>query len=226
MSNIKLITVTSHPEHAEVLRRSAELYGWDFVCIHVPEWRGFGTKLIETYNYLKAHPEVDRFVFADAFDVVVFGTPEEFEKKLESSGGSDRMRLSCEKGLWPPILEPFRSAYSKQGEFNFVNSGLYYSTSELFMKIMDRYKPQYETDDQFWMNMIWLLLNSGYNALGASAILDKQQLVFNSHSFISEGEYTYNNGRVQIMGNEPIFVHSNGRSVDPKLDELVKEMLG
>lgn len=225
MTNIKLITVTNALEHAEVLRRSAELHGWDFTCLEV-EWKGFGTKLIATYNYLKEHPEVERFVFADAFDVVVFGTPEEFEKKLASSGGSDRMRLSCEKGLWPPILHPFRVKYTEEGDFNYVNSGLYYSESGLFKSALETYPPYYEIDDQYWFNMFWLLDNPGYNSLGASAILDKQQKVFNSHSFISEGEYTYDSGRVQIMGNEPIFVHSNGRTVDPQLDKLVKEMLG
>jgi hypothetical protein len=62
MTPIKLITVTSHPEHATVLIESAKRHGWDIEVVHA-EWKGFGTKLIETYNYLKSHPEVERVCF-------------------------------------------------------------------------------------------------------------------------------------------------------------------
>lgn len=54
---------------------------------------------------------------------------------------------------------------------------------------------------------------------------DYEQMFFNSHSFIDEGEYGYDNGRIQILGNEPVFVHSNGKTEDPRLDELIKNML-
>lgn len=211
MSEIKLITVTNHPEHAQTLIRSATKHGWDLEVINC-EWKGFGTKLIATYEYLKAHPEVERFVFADAFDVVVFGTPEEFIKKNDAPTS---IFLSAEKGLWPPILHPFSNRYSKKEHgFNYINSGLYYSPVENFFSIFEGNAPSYETDDQYWMNMVYLFGQYGM-------ILDRPQVLFNSHSFISEGEYTYNNGRVQIMGNEPIFVHSNGKTIDPKLNEII-----
>jgi hypothetical protein len=214
MTNIKLITVTNAPHQAEVLRRSAEKNGWDFVCLEV-EWRGFGTKLIETYNYLKAHPEVDRFVFADAFDVVVFGTPEEFERKFPAE---INMLVSAERGLWPPILHPFRIKHANfNHRFNYPNSGLYFSESWYFKWLIEQYPPFYEIDDQYWLNTCFLL-EHGIEC-------EFEQRVFNSHSFVDEGEYTYNNGRVQIMGNEPVFVHSNGKTQDPQLDKLVKEML-
>lgn len=221
--NIKLITVCSHPEHAGLLIRSAEKFGWDLTVIQC-EWKGFGTKLVATYEYLKEHPEIERFVFCDAFDVVVLGTPEEFENKMEVTGGFERIRLSTEKGLWPPYLQPFKSRYTGREPFKFVNSGLYYSTATMFIGIVDDYPVQYETDDQFWMNMVWLLRNPAYNELGISAILDCSQSIFNSHSFIADEEYIYENGRVKIMGNTPCFVHSNGGTKDPKLDEMLKEI--
>ena len=100
MSNIKLLTVTDHPEHAEVLRRSSELHGWDCAVLEKP-WRGFGTKIIETRDHLLAHPEIEYFVFADAFDVVVFGSPEEFMKKVEEEYGLSDLIFSTERGCWP-----------------------------------------------------------------------------------------------------------------------------
>src|ERR1700743_1094502 len=152
MTNIKLITVTNAPERAEVLVRSSKKHNWDIVVLNV-EWRGFGTKLIATYEYLKEHPEVERFVFADAHDVVVFGTEEEFEDKV-SSWGNQKMILSTEKGLWPPILHPFRDCYPKFDRgFNFINSGCYYAESKYFIELMDAYPVTYDYDDQLWLNL-------------------------------------------------------------------------
>lgn len=223
MSAIKLLTVTNAPEHAEVLRRSALHHNWDYHC-EVVEWRGFGSKLIGVYNYLKEHPEVERFVFADAFDVVVMGTEEEFEEKAKLT--MYKIVCSAEKGLWPPILEPYRSLYvTPYTDFKFVNSGCYYAPRERFMELIEKFQPEYETDDQFWFNIQFLFSQYGKPDFFYSMWLDGKQELFNSHSFIAEGEYTYNNGRVQIMGNEPVFVHKNGRTPDPKLDELVKNML-
>jgi hypothetical protein len=137
------------------------------------------------------------------------GTVEEFEEKMEVTGGFNRMRLSTEKGLWPPYLHPFRSRYTGREPFKFINSGLYYSTSSMFIGVMNEFPVQYETDDQFWMNIGLVVEKSEYNELGVSAILDCSQSIFNSHSFIEEGEYTYHSDtkRIEIMGNFPIFVH-------------------
>lgn len=211
---MKLLTVTNRPEHATKLVQTATKHGWDITVIE-REWLGFGTKLIGVYEYLKQHPEVDRFVFADAFDVVVFGSPEEFEGKFPV--GID-MLVSAEKGLWPPTLHPFIGRYStyKHG-FNYPNSGLYYAESWMFKLIFETYPPFKEIDDQYWLNICSLFEKR--------IECDFEQKLFNSHSFIAEGEYTYENGRVQIMGNEPVFVHSNGKTKDEKLDELVTKML-
>ena len=199
------------PEHASMLIKSAEKQGWDLVVIQA-EWKGFGTKLIETYNYLKSHTEVERFVFADAFDVVVLGTEEEFEEKFPQEID---MIVSAERGLWPPILHPFKSRYASENNgYNYPNSGLYYSESWYFNYLFEKYPPFNEIDDQYWLNICHLLENR--------IEIDYSQKLFNSHSFISDGEYTYENNRVQIMGNQPIFIHFNGKTVDETFNERVK----
>lgn len=209
---LKLITVCSHLEHTGVLTNTATKNGWSLAKIKC-EWRGFGSKLIETYNYLKENPEIKEFVFADAFDVVCLGTPEEFKSKLDGN----TMLLSAEKNLWPPSLIPFKCKYANtEAGFSYINSGLYYSTTEEFFYLFEKYPPFYEIDDQLWFNLAYLMEE-------ASPIqLDYCQSIFNSHSFISEGEYTYENNRVQIMGNEPCFIHFNGKTVDEKFNELIK----
>jgi hypothetical protein len=206
--SIPIISVCSHPEHAYKLINSASKNGWELHLLEV-EWKGFGTKLIATHEYLKLHPEIDRFIFADAFDVLVFGTEHEFEKKRTPG---QTFVCSAEKGCWPnPKLESFYR--KKEHGFSYLNSGLFYATKKAFEWYMGTNPPDYYTDDQEWLTDRFLN-NSDIQ-------LDTEQVLFNSHSFIAEGEYTYNNGRVQILGNEPIFVHSNGKTLDPKLDELI-----
>ncbi len=210
---LKVITVTNSPQHAMPLIRSLVANKWDYVLIEA-EWKGFGTKLIETYHYLKANPEVDRFIFADAFDVLALGGPEEFEEKLFAR---DNMIVSCERGCWPDSeLAKFYEPTYEHG-FNFVNSGLYYAPSDLFIKLFEISPPDYETDDQLWLTKMYLFESN-------DIARDCGQVLFNSHSFIRDGEYGYENGRLQILGEESVFAHKNGRSVDEKLDNLMKQI--
>lgn len=209
--SIPIITVTSHPEHATKLVESAERHGW---AVHVVkcEWKGFGTKLIETYNFLKAHPEIEQFVFCDAFDVVVMGGVGEFDRKVDFP---EMMLVSAEKNCWPE--RSLQSQYHKSNGtyFNYVNSGLYYSPRQEFINIIESDMPNYTDDDQLYITKHFISKEPTIMQI------DDFQEVFNSHSFIFDGEYTYNNGRVQIMGNEPIFIHSNGKTVDEKLNQML-----
>jgi hypothetical protein len=47
-------------------------------------------------------------------------------------------------------------------------------------------------------------------------------MLFNSHSFIKEGEYEYRDNRVFINGEKPVFIHGNGKSDMTKVLELLK----
>lgn len=209
---IKVITVSSQPELTIPLLDSLRKFGWNYAMLIV-DWKGFGTKLISVYEYLKANPDVTEFIFCDAHDVIVLGTPNEFMDKIEG----DLIILSAEKKLWPPILTPFTCKYPRtDGGFNYINSGLYYSKTEEFIYLFEKYPPFFEIDDQFWLNMAYLMEKAG------TIQIDYTQSIFNSHSFIEDGEYTYENNRVQILGNEPLFIHFNGRTVDPKFNELIK----
>jgi|GEM_PF-6663550 len=207
---IKVLTVCHDLKYAQPLIRSLVKHGWDYVAIET-EWKGFGTKVIETYKYLKAHPEVTEFVFCDAFDVIVLGGEVEFKEKLSDVN----MLVSAERGLWPPILQPFRSVYCQyEHGFNFPNSGCYYAKSAYFISLFETYQPFYEIDDQFWVNVCFNLEKDDIH-------LDYGQTIFNSHSFISDNEYGYSNNRIQILGNDPIFIHSNARTVDENLNNLL-----
>lgn len=224
--SIKVITVTTNKEATQPLINSLVRNGWDYECIYTPEWKGFGSKLIFTYNYLKEHPEVKEFIFCDAFDVVALGNPDEFRKKMTGFGDIGAL-ISSEKGLWPPYLHPFERLYCHHpldSKFIYPNSGLYYAKSRLFKHWMEFYPPTQETDDQFWFNMVYLKNNTN---LLDEVHLNFAQHIFNSHSFIEEYEYSFDETRVYIGDNKswvhsPIFVHGNGRSDMSKVYNLLK----
>jgi len=215
---VKLITMSSHPELAKTLVDSANKQGWDIVVIESNPWRGFSTKLIETFNYLKSNPEIEQFIFCDAHDVIVLGTEEEFKMKMQANGFSDcEMLCSAERGLWPGVLEPKRPLYPKHSHrFDYLNSGLYYVKTKTFNHFLTAWMPEYSDDDQLYLSE-WFL-----HSTKPKIELDNNQAIFNSHSFIDYGEYGYENNRIQILGNEPIFVHFNGRTIDPIFNERIK----
>lgn len=207
--NIPVITVCSNIDHIERLTKSLQKQGWLYFVLE-KEWKGFGTKIIETYTFLQEHPEIEQFIFCDAYDVVALGTEKEFIDKLPECN----MLLSTERGLWPPTMEIFRKRYTEYPHrFNFPNSGLYYAKSDFFKIIFEANQPEYYSDDQEYMH--------GQYLSGIPIQLDPEQNLFHSHSFLSEGECGYENGRLQINGNQPIFAHSNGRHVDPELEKLL-----
>ena len=214
---IKVLTVSDNIPATKQLVYTLEHNGWDYQVLETP-FRGFGTKLITTYNFLKSNPDVTEFIFVDAFDVVALGTPQEFETKKQEYFGDAEIIVGTEKGCWP--IEDYRRFYEPQHEhgFNFVNSGLYYAKSASFIRLMEASEVLYSTDDQQFFTEAYLFdEQSGIK-------LDTDQVLFNNHSFIAEGEYGYENGRIQILGNEPCFIHSNGRTADPKLDELINKI--
>lgn len=208
---LKIITVTNDVQRAQPLIKSLATFGWNSTVI-CTDWRGFGTKLIATYNFLKTNPEVDYFIFCDAHDVLVLGTPEEWDNKYPHK---DKMLLSAEKGCWPDDnLRKYYEPINANG-FNFVNSGLYYSPSWLFIDMMEQTMPKYEDDDQLYMTNQYLFERDDIN-------LDTNQAFFNSHSFIADAEYGYENNRVQVNSEQPLFIHFNGCTLDEKFNQLIK----
>lgn len=210
---LKVITVTNNMVATQPLINSLNKFKWDWVAIE-SEWRGFGTKLIETYNFLKANPDVDRFIFADAHDVLVLGSPEEFEGKLPNK---DCILFNSERGCWPPPVQEFEHLYKKFDHgFSFLNSGVYYAPSKLFIEVFEAAPPQYKSDDQWWASMLYLF--GRHNIL-----LDSNCDVFQCYSFIQDGDYSYGDTRIlnNKTGTMPLWFHGNGKTDMSKILELI-----
>ncbi len=220
VSMIKVITVCSHIEVQGLndLVYSLEKFGWDYQVIKVDGWKGFGTKVIETYHYLKEHPEVEYFVFVDAYDVVALGTPEEFVEKLRYANyESQNLILSSEKNCWPEI-NLIGDYPSTDSDWKYVNSGLYFAKSKTFIEIVEQFRATYEMDDQLYMTKVFLSLIKKNKAR-----LDNKCTFFQSYSFIADDDYTYDDNKIQNIKNqtEPVFFHGNGKTDMTKVLELL-----
>jgi len=201
---MKLITVASHLEEQGLdnLVMSAQKFGWDIEVI-CTEWKGFGTKLIETYNYFKQNPDVKELIFVDAYDVLILSTPQEVEEKIQDR---TKMLVSVEKACYPDSV--LASEYPEtRSEWKYVNSGTYYAPREVFMELFEKDKPEYATDDQRWMTKQFLENRDKIN-------LDYDCGVFQCHSFVAEDDFAYHDKRVFNLKivSMPIIIHGNGRS--------------
>lgn len=209
-----IITVTNNIKHPGLIRliESSERFGWEVYVIEA-DWKGFGTKLIETEYFLKQNPQIESFVFVDAHDVVVLGTPEEFNENLPFAPA---IVVSCEKACWP--VAELANAYPSNdvGDWKYINSGLYYADSDSFINLFEISPPIYSDDDQEWFTRSYL--RNDYHI-----IRDFNCILFQSYSHIADDDFDYRDGRlINLKTNTaPIFIHGNGRTDMSKIDELL-----
>jgi len=210
---MKLITVATSlgNDGLNQLYNSAKKNGWDIEVIEA-EWRGFGTKLIETYNYLLRNPDVKDFMFVDAYDVVALSTPQEVIEKIKDRS---KMLVSVEKNCWPD--SKLSTEYpDTDSEWKYINSGTYYAPRDVFMELIEKNPPLYSDDDQLWMTNEFLNHKNSF-------VLDYSCQVFQCYSFISEDDFGYENKRLQNLKtkSEPVFIHGNGKTDLTKIIDLL-----
>ncbi len=217
MKTNTIITVTNNPNHpgVERLTKSAEKFGWELYVIDA-QWKGFGTKLIETYNFLINNPQIESFVFVDAHDVVVLSDPKHFNNILNYCQLESKIIVSCEKACWPDssLADKYSEYWS---EWKYVNSGLYYAPSDIFIKVFESSPPEYHEDDQLWLTNMFL------NQSGEDIKTDSHCMLFQSYSHIADDDFAYRDGLlINLKTNTaPIFIHGNGRTDMTLIDQLL-----
>jgi hypothetical protein len=82
--------------------------------------------------------------------------------------------------------------------------------------MFEKNPPPYTDDDQLWLTKTFL-------ANQDKVLLDYNCDIFQCYSFIADDDFTYNNSRLQNLktNTEPILVHSNGRTDNSKILELL-----
>jgi hypothetical protein len=210
---MKLLTVATDVSNKKLydLMFSADRFGWNLEII-ATEWKGFGTKLIETYNHLKKNPQITEFIFVDAYDVIALSSPQEVIEKIKDR---TKMLISVEKNCWPN--SELASQYPKtDSEWKYINSGSYYSPSKLFIDMIEDNPPLYVDDDQLWLTNRFL--NNPNDK-----VLDYDCEVFQAYSFIADDDFGYENKRLQNLKtkSQPVLIHSNGRTDNTKILDLL-----
>jgi hypothetical protein len=210
---MKLLTVATDIANDKLfdLISSADKFGWNLEVI-VTEWKGFGTKLIETYNHLQKNPHITEFIFVDAYDVIALSSPQEVLEKIKDR---TKMLISVEKNCWPN--SELASQYPKtDSEWKYINSGSYYSPSKLFIDMIESYPPLYIDDDQ-------LYLTNEFLNNPDDKVLDYDCEVFQAYSFIADDDFGYENKRLQNLKtkSQPVIIHSNGRTDNTKILDLL-----
>lgn len=210
---MKLLTVASRLEEQGLnnLIKSAEKFKWNIEII-CTEWRGFGTKLIEVYNFFYKNPNVKEVIFVDAYDVLVLSNHEEVIEKIKDR---TKMLVSTEKACYPNAS--LSSQYPEvDSEWKYINSGTYYAPRDLFMDLIDKNPPLYSDDDQLWMTKMFLSNRDKF-------VLDYDCEVFQCHSFVAEDDYEYKDKRVSNLKtkSKPSIIHFNGKSDNTKVLELL-----
>lgn len=190
------ITTTSDINKCFQLKRSLDYYGWESVFI-LHDWRGFGDKILKTYEYLKARPEITHFFYSDAWDTFCLGT---IESALSKIPDKDIILFSAERACYPHTDKAAKYPDNKS-PWKYINGGGWFASSKLFCEMVERYPLTYEDVDQVYFTDRFL---DGYGQL------DYNCQVFQTIGFCPDSDF--NVGKNTVTGTTPVFWHGNGHT--------------
>ncbi len=196
MLKVKVITFATSP--CKDLEESLIKFGYDYEIL-TGTWKGFGTKVIETLEYLKTLSGYTHFIFVDAYDVIFTAG---LDKILEKYKGG--ILFSAEKNCWPDY-DRDKEYPETESAWKYLNSGSYIAPIDEFIKLTDAFKIEYDHDDQRYFTDIFL---------GAGHIkLDYNCEIFQSIAFCYADEFTITD---HIKNNWtkslPVIIHGNGKA--------------
>lgn len=207
-----LLSTTSDISKCYQLRRSLIYYGWDFHFIQ-HEWRGFGSKIIETYNYLKAHQDITHFFYSDAWDTFALGSMEEALSKIKDK---EIILFSAERACYPhgekaPLYPENKSPWK------YLNGGGWFASSELFCKMVEAAPCEYSTVDQVYFTDRFLEGTHGIQ-------LDYECSLFQTIAFCPDTDFEYYNRMLNsVTKKRPLLFHGNGHTPMQHLYDLLPE---
>lgn len=216
--NCKLITTASDYAKTEMLRKSLAIFGWEYIIL-THEWRGFGDKILKTYEYLKEHPEITHFFYSDSYDTIALQTMNYALSQIEDK---DIILMSAERACYP---HPEKEAlYPKHDSpWHFVNGGGWFCNSEVFKIAVETNPLTYETVDQVWFTDLYLNHPEYVK-------LDCECKVFQSIAFCPETDFkiitTFEVGREFAIENtvtktRPTYIHGNGHTPMTEFYKLI-----
>jgi len=225
IARIKVVTTASDPNHPGLkqFERSLKFFNVPYhIIIH--EWKGFGSKMIETYNYLKRNPDkLTHFVYADTYDSFVLGSMYDICDQIKDW---DAILFQAEKACYPkPELQPKYPTHSSQ--WKYLNGGGWVAPVDDFLRMVENDFPALDVNDQAWSTDQFLK----YHDTGAIK-LDYKCSIFQSIAFEHETDFTYlwqNDKYGNLINLEtksfPIIFHGNGHTPMEKIYALLPEVV-
>lgn len=203
---LKVITVATHDNTGlQMLRKSLDLAGMDYAVLGMGEpWRGFGTKIILTREYLRTLEGYTHFIFVDAYDTLFLKPITDYE------GG---IIFSAEKNCWPDYNAPYPVSTKV---FRYLNSGCYVAPIEEYLALTDQFPVDYADDDQRYFTNIYLKTDR--------IKLDTDCKLFQSYAFTDQNDLTLLPDKIinNHSQSEPAVIHFNGKCFEPKVYSMLQ----
>ena len=207
---IKAITYsTREDEGLNNLLQSCKQFNIDIEVLQ-GKWRGFGTKILETRDYVKTLEGYTHFLFVDAYDTLFVSGLEEVNVKANSG----HLIVSVEKACWPD--SSLASKYPHvDTPWKYINSGSYLAPIDLFLEIVEENPIDYRDDDQLWLTKVYLTNKYVIE-------LDYSCKLFQSLAFEADTDFTYTHNRLlnNVTNNFPIVLHGNGKTPMKKVNNM------
>jgi len=229
---IKFITTASDPNNPgwQTLEHSLHKHGWDYQLI-VGEWRGYASKLLDLYDYLKsgAEDETDLIMYSDSYDSIMLARPEEVLEKwvnttdthliLEGGWIEKNILWYAERACWP--YGEWTHLYpDSPTPYKHLNGGGFIATPQQIINLIEinPVVPSAEFNDQAHNAKIFLTKNHIANIQ-----LDYYCEIFQCMAHAGESDFSVVDGRLvnNITGTKPCAAHWNGHSIH---DENIKSI--
>jgi hypothetical protein len=209
--NCILLTTGSDASKVGILKKSLDNHKWPYHFI-IHKWKGFGDKILETYAYLKSHPEITHFFYSDSYDTIVTGTMEE---ALNLVRDHEKILMSAERACYP---HPDKASMYPECDspFKYVNGGGWFCPAKLFIHAVETNPLTVDTNDQVWFTDLFLDHPEYVN-------LDTGCTVFQTIAFCPEDNFEITDKVANmITQSHPIFIHGNGHT---PLNKFYKTMI-
>jgi hypothetical protein len=168
-------------------------------------------KVIKTREYLKTLESYTHFIFVDAYDTL-------FLKHIEEV--PDYLLFNAEKNCWPDASKASEYVPQPNYTWKYLNSGLYSSSIENYLSLIEKYPIQIGDDDQRYFTN--LLLSEKYPYV-KNVGLDNNCEIFQSYAFAAPGDFTINETLTNnITKTQPAIIHFNGKCHDEKIYNMLE----
>ena len=197
----------NHPGWLQ-LKRSLDRFGWSYHFIE-HSWNGLADRIGKLADYIRSN-QVNYFVFGDAYDVFVNGTPNDFMQRNSLFIDRPVMLYMAEKGCYPvSAYQDHYPAPLSGSPWRYVNGGCFAGYGRAFLNLVDSFPIPFDMNDQQWATENFLFRN--FNKI----FLDYDCHVFQSIAFEHDKDFAYNS-KGQLINlvtvTNPIIIHGNGQT--------------